>query len=148
MRLGLGADAFQDSMGTVGLVEDEQILAAVVYHGYNEFSTGRKSCWASIASLPHSNWCTRRYLKAILTYPFEGLGVCVLQVMTARANKDARRFNEKLGFKRVGPARRGFDGRQDAILYDMLPHEAAKWLGYEPTAWKESVKDGRNIRRR
>lgn len=138
MRLGLGADAFADCCGTVGLEEDGHILAAVVFNGHQTFpETGRSTCWASIAAWPGANWCTRRYLKAILAYPFEVLQVCVLRTMCAKRNREARSFNEKLGLKRTGCARRGWDGRHDAIHYDMLPHEAAKWLGYEPQAWRQ-----------
>ena len=142
MRLGLGADAFQDLCGTVGLEDDNgQILAAVVYTNFNVFpESGRSQCWASIASMPGTNWCTRRYLKAILAFPFDVLGICVLRTMCHRGNKDARRFNEKLGLKWTGIARRGWDGVNDAIHYDMLPKDAAKWLGYEPTAWLDSKK--------
>lgn len=138
MRLGLGADAFLNTCGTVGIDEGEQTLAAVVYTDYHVFPpTGRTQCWASIASLPGANWCTRRFVKAILAYPFDILGVCVLRTMCAKRNKAARNFNDKMGFKRTGTARRSWDGKQDAVHYDLLPHEAAKWLGYEPDAWKQ-----------
>ena len=137
MRLGLGPDAFSNTCGSVAIEEDGQILAAVVYSNFSNFTdTGRAMCWASIAAIEGTNWCTRRFLKAILAYPFEGLGICVLRTMCAKTNKKARRFNEKLGLRFSGIARRSWDGRQDAAHYDMLPHEASKWLGYEPTGWK------------
>lgn len=140
MRLGLGASAFQNMCGNVGIEEDDQILAAVIYTGYERFpDTGLSLCWASIASMPNTNWCTRKFVKAMLAYPFDILGVCSLRTMCAKTNKDARRFNEHLGLKRTGTARRGWNGKQDAVHYDLLPHEASKWLGYEPTAWKEGT---------
>lgn len=142
MRLGLGADAFPRCCGSVGVEEDGQILAAAVYTDYQVFPyTKRSSCWASIAGMPNTNWCTPKFVKAILSYPFDALGVCVLRTMCAKRNKAARNFNEKLGLKRTGTARRSWDGNQDAVHYDLLPHEAAKWLGYEPTAWKEEPKE-------
>lgn len=134
MRLGLGAAAFQDTIGSVAL-EDEngQIYAAVIYTNYMDFQeTGGSLVWASIAALPGVYWCTPRFLKAILAYPFEVLGVSVLRTQCRRRNKEARRFNEKIGMTFAGIARRSWDGKQDTAHYDMLPHEAAKWLGYEP----------------
>lgn len=140
MRLGLGASAFQNSCGTVGVEEDGNVLAAVIYTDYQVFPrTKRSCCWASIAAMPNVNWCTRGFVKAILSYPFDVLGVCVLRTMCAKSNKQARRFNEHLGLTRTGTARRGWDGNEGAIHWDLLPHEAAKWLGYEPTAWKEGT---------
>lgn len=140
MRLGLGADAFLNMCGSVALEEEGQILAAVVYTNFQRYpTTGRGECWASIAAMPGSNWCTRGFVQAIVSYPFETLGVYVVRTMHARDNADARRFNEKLGLRRAGACRRAWDGYKDAIVYDMLPKEAAKWLGYTPEAWKEAA---------
>ena len=104
MRLGLGAAAFPSTIGTVAL-EDEngQILAAVVYHNFERWpDTGRCMVWASIAALPNTYWGTRRFLRAIVAFPFEILGACVVRTMCAKTNKEARRFNEKFGLKRTG----------------------------------------------
>ena len=134
MRLGLGAAAFPNTIGSVAL-EDEngQIYAAVIYTNYEHWDdTGLSMCWASIAALPGVYWATPRFIKAILSYPFEILGVCVLRTQCRRRNKEARRFNDKIGMTLTGVARRSWDGKQDTAHYDMLPHEAAKWLGYEP----------------
>ncbi len=139
MRLGLGAQAFQDCCGTVGL-EDENggIMAVVVFNQYVKHSTtGLATCHGSIAALPGTNWASRRYIKAFLAYAFEGLAVSCLICQAAKGNRRSRDFIEALGFRRAGKIRRGLDGRQDAMLYDMLPKNAAKWLGYEPTAWKD-----------
>ena len=138
MRLGLGADAFPDICGSVAHEVDGQIIAATVFTNFSVFPESQRSqCWASMASLPNTTWCTRRYVRAFLAYPFDILGVCVLRTMCSRGNKDARRFNEKLGLKWTGIARRGWDGVNDAVHYDMLPKDATKWLGYEPKAWLE-----------
>lgn len=147
MRLGLGADAFLNTCGSVANEdEDGNILACVVYTGYETFrETGEAQCWASIAGLPKTRWCTRKFVKAILSYPFEHLGVGVLRTMCAKSNMDARRFNEHLGLRFIGKGRKGWDGKQAAFYYDMLPHEATKWLGYEP---KRIEDDGRQERRR
>ena len=138
MRLGLGASAFQTACGTVAVEKDGNTLAAVIYTDYQVFPrNGRSCCWASIAAMPNVNWCTRGFVKAMLAYPFDVLGVCVLRTMCDKRNKQARRFNEHLGLNLTGIARRGWDGHFPAAHYDMLPHEAERWLGYEPTAWKE-----------
>jgi len=138
MRAGLGAGAFQDSCGTVGVEQDGNIVAATVYTRFHRFAeTGNASCEVSIAALPGVNWASRRVIAAFLSYPFDCLGVAVLQARCAKKNKPARDFVERLGFRRGGIARRAYDGREWMVFYDMLPHEAEKWLGYEPTLWKE-----------
>ena len=140
MRLGLGINAFSDCVGTVAVEDDKDyVLAAVVYNRYQEWDNGRRICEASIAALPGVNWATKRFIKAILVYPFEVLGVSMINVICTTGNKKAQRFNAKLGFRRAGTVRRGYDGKRNAIIYDMLPHEASKWLGYEPTAWREPL---------
>ena len=140
LQLGLGASAFPTACGSVGLEDDGMIIAATIYTNHDVFpTTGVTYCWASIAGLPGVNWCTRRYVKAILTYPFEVLGVRVVRTMCDRQNKQARQFNRKLGLRQSGIARHGWDGRRDAVHYDLLPQDAEKWLGYRPTAWQNTV---------
>ena len=143
MRIGLGAGAFQNACGTVGVERDGHILAATVYSHFVRFpETGCASCEVSIAALPGANWCSRRVLAAFLSYPFDCLGVSVLQARAAKRNKVSRKFMERIGFRRGGVARRGYDGREWMVFYDMLPHEAERWLGYEPTLWKEENANG------
>ena len=138
MRVGLGAGAFQDSCGSVGVERDGQILAATVYTRFHRYAeTGNASCEVSIAAMPNERWCSRRAIKAFLAYPFDCLGVAVLQARCAKRNKVARDFVERVGFRRGGIARRAYDGKEWMVFYDMLPHEAERWLGYEPTLWKE-----------
>lgn len=140
MRLGLGADAFPSICGSVHVEEDNMILAAVVYTNLTIFDNGRCMCWASIAAIPGSNWATRRFIKAILSYVFDSIGACVLVTMTAKSNRVARRFNEHLGLKRAGVVPRAFDGEEDAVHYVMKPEDAKKWLGYIPQAWHQRRK--------
>lgn len=143
MRLGMGASAFPTICGSVGHHDDDgNILAAVVYTDYSVFpETGRGVCWGSIASMPGTNWCTRRFVRAFLSYAFDGLGVCVLRALCARNNMPSRQFMEKLGMRFVGRGRRGFDGKQDAMYYDMIPPEAERWLGYRPVPIKQKEAD-------
>ena len=143
LRLGLGAGAWSDSCGTVGVERDGQILAATVYNRFHRYpETGCATCEVSIAALPGVLWCSKRVIAAFLAYPFDCLGVSVLQARAAKKNMVSRQFMERIGFRRGGMARRGFDGREWMVFYDMLPHEAERWLGYEPTLWKEEQGNG------
>ena len=108
-----------------GVVLDGQLIAGVVYNEYRELRHGRTMC-ASIASIS-PRWATRKTLRDLFAYPFRQIEVRRLWSTTARRNKNARTVLERLGFKFEGIARRSHDGRQDAAVYGMLPHEC-RWL--------------------
>lgn len=126
-RLSIPLEAF-GSYAATAVVRDGDIIAGVVWHNYREHMIE-----VSVAA-NDARWATPRILGGLLAYPFQQLGVSRLQAIVRRRNARSRRFVEGIGFKYEGKARRGWDGRQDAVIYSMLPDEAAKWL--------ERVKNG------
>ena len=138
MRLGQGAAAFPDACGIIGVDKDGDIAASAVYTGYTRFDNGRAICAMNVAALPGVLWCLRPVIEALLSYPFDTIGVSALQASCKRENAKAQDFLRRLGFKRTGALRLGCGKTQDLIIFDMLPNEAKKWLGYVPTAWREA----------
>ena len=108
-----------------GVILDDELIAGVVYSDYRPLKQGA-SMQASIASVS-PRWATRKVLRSLFAYPFTQMEVSRLWAYTARKNKKARDLLDRLGFKYEGMARRGYDGRQDAATFGMLPHEC-RWL--------------------
>ena len=59
-------------------------------------------------------------------YPFNQLGVNRITGLVAKKNKEARRFDEHLGFKYEGNMRHAL-ADDDMLIYGMLKREC-KWL--------------------
>lgn len=129
-HLNAPAGTFNNSI-CIGIAEgggtpSDRMIGAVAYHNGKEFHNGRLICEASIATTS-PKWATRGVLRAVFGYPFLNLGVVCLRTTCDRKRKKIRKFNERLGFKYEGIARKLFDGERDAAVYSMLPHEC-KWL--------------------
>ena len=106
----------------IGFVRDGRLLAAAVYHNY----TGHDIHLSGAAD--SQLWATKPAIRMLFWYPFVDRGVRRVTTVTAKKNRRARRFNEKVGFRVEGTVRKGFDGRDDAIIYGMLREEADRWL--------------------
>ncbi|MEE8288915.1 MAG: GNAT family protein [Nitrosomonadaceae bacterium] len=110
-----------DMYAAIGFVEDEELVAGAIYHDFK----GHSVEISFAATTP--KWCSLKSGRVVLNYPFEQLGVERLQAITAKSNKAARSFLERAGFVYEGKARRGFNGKEDAMIYSMLKEEAEKW---------------------
>lgn len=109
----------------IGVLENNQPIAGVVYHDYRGHSIQ-----LSMASTS-PRWCTRTTLRHLLGYPFLQLGVARITACTAKGNKQLRSLVERLGFQLEGRLRRGFDGRRDMLIYGLLREEATRWIGQD-----------------
>ena len=81
---------------------------------------------AHIAGKPGKRWLNRDFLFAMFDYPFNQLGVNRITGLVAKKNKEARRFDEHLGFKYEGNMRHAL-ADDDMLIYGMLKREC-KWL--------------------
>lgn len=81
-----------DSLCTgIGLLEDGELIAGVLYNGCNGRSVS--------AHIAIDGQITREFLQRIFDYPFKQLRVNVIIGTVDSENLAARRFDEKLGFK-------------------------------------------------
>ena len=122
--VGLRVD--EDDFGactTIGLEEDGNLIAGVVYNLYN----GPSICM-HVAAEPGKRWMTRDYLFRCFAYPFIQLDCNRVTGIVKADNLEARRFDEHLGFKQEGVIRKGAADGSDMILYGMLKEEC-RWLG-------------------
>lgn len=110
--------ARSEGMAAIGLRKDGQLVAGVVYEGFN----GR-NIWIHVAALPGSRWMTRDYLRACFEYPFTVCGVDRLSGYVNESNTAARRFDEHLGFREEARLTGAAPDGGDVILYVMWKKE-------------------------
>lgn len=114
----LGASQYE----AIGLEENGELIAGVVYDSYEENARIASYC-AGVGK----RWLTREFLWAMFDYPFNQLNVNVIINTVSTDNKESMRFTEHLGFKEVARIEGGAsDG--DLIIY-VLYKKDCKWIG-------------------
>lgn len=101
-------------MKGLGLEKDGELIAGVVYEGYNGTNV-----WMHVAAEPGARWMTRDYLRYCFYYPFIELGCKRVSGYVEASNTEARRFDEHLGFKREAVLEGAATDGGDVILYVM-----------------------------
>lgn len=106
---------------TIALVEDDRIIAAVLYDGFNG-----ASIHMHVAAEPGKRWLDRKFLWKCFDYPFRQLGCNLIIGPVAESNLAARKFDEHLGFEIQATLKDAHpDG--DLLIYGMYKHQC-KWL--------------------
>ena len=103
----------------LGIVRDGQAVGGVVFHSYR---AGAGDIEVAGAVDPGFR-IGPAGLRRVLRYAFVQLGCTRVTIRTAKGNKVARRFAERLGFQLEGMLRHGFDGRQHLVVYGLLARE-------------------------
>lgn len=115
-------DRFGNDCVALGLEEDGELIAGVVFNWY----TGASICM-HVAAEPGKRWLNRDFLYRSFAYPFLQLKCNRITGLVKVDNLDAQRFDEHLGFVKEGIIRQGADDKTDFILYGMLKDEC-RWL--------------------
>lgn len=89
----MGGDLRLGSKGIINRAANNEVLAAVLYDGYNG-----ANIFPHIASRPGSRWLTRDFLRVMFHYPFVQLGCRRMTALVDMSNTRSRRFNKHLGF--------------------------------------------------
>lgn len=112
---------------TIGILDGPTLIAGVVYHNYIESPMGNPiMCEISCAAID-KRWSNRYTLKRLFSYPFSELKVGRLQVTIPVESQGVIKFNEKLGFKYEGTARKAHFLGGDVAVLGMLKDEC-RWL--------------------
>jgi RimJ/RimL family protein N-acetyltransferase len=114
MRTTLPGLRLAEDMVAIGLRRDEQLVAGVIFDGFN----GR-NLWMHVAASPGRRWLTRNYLRACFAYPFKVCGVDRVTGYVDASNLQARRFDEHLGFEEEARLAGAASDGGDVILYVM-----------------------------
>lgn len=109
-----GGVARVEGMRAIGLRRDGELVAGVVYEGYN----GR-NIWMHVAAIPGARWMSREFLHAVFAYPFDLCKVDRVSGYVNESNLQARRFDEHLGFKEEARLRGAAPDGGDVLVYVM-----------------------------
>ncbi len=77
----------------LGWTEGGELIAGVAYNDFN----GVNICM-HVAAVPGKRWLRREFLFTCFDYPFNQLKAKRITATVAEGNKEARKFDEKLGF--------------------------------------------------
>lgn len=103
--------ALVDNMTALGLERDGELIAGVIYEGFNGHNV-----WMHCA-IPGR--LTREFINACFHYPFVQLGCKRVSGYVEASNIKARLFDEHLGFKPEARLRGAASDGGDVILYAM-----------------------------
>ena len=106
-----------DPCVAIGVEHKGRLIAGVVYNEYR----GNDIRLHVAAISPR--WATRKNISALLAYPFIQLGCKRITGVVRAKNKEARKFDEGIGFIYEGTVRKGAENGDDLIIYGMLKNE-------------------------
>lgn len=119
-------DQFPDSKA-IGVVDEEKLLAAVIYSHYRETPDGKPHSVEMSIYTTDRRWATKRTLKEIFSYPFIQLGVERVQITTSVNNHQMNDLAPRLGFVKEGTHRKAHTTGEDAFSWSMLKNEC-RWI--------------------
>ena len=114
--------AFVSNMTAVGLERDGELIAGVIYEGFNGHNV-----WMHCA-IPGR--LTREFLHYCFQYPFLELGCKRVSAYVEASNAKARRFDEHLGFKPEARLRGAASDGGDVILY-VMTREGCRYVAQD-----------------
>ena len=118
----LGLKSTFPEASAIGLEQDGEIIASVVYDNYN-----KASICMHVAAVPGARWMTKEYLYAAFAYPFLQLKVEKIIGLVGSQNLVAQRFDEHLGFT-VEAKVTNAHPEGDLLIYSMAKGDC-RWLG-------------------
>lgn len=117
---GIGGSPSYEHNATIGIEQDGELLAGVVYFDYNG-----KSITAAIHGVGR-RWLNREFLWFMFYYPFEQLKVVRITAGIETFNEKSHNLVQKLGFTHEATLQKA--GRfGDLHVYRMF-REDCKWL--------------------
>lgn len=106
--------AYVENMKSLGLERDGELVAGVLYEGYNG-----PNVWMHVAAVPGRRWMQRDYLWYCFHYPFNEMGVQRISGYVNASNTQARSFDEHLGFKVEATLSGAAPDGGDVLIYVM-----------------------------
>lgn len=107
---------------TIGVGVNGKPAMGVVYSMFREERHGN-DVRVTIAAESHMPWAKPSVLRTIFQYPFETLGCVRITCVIKEGNDRSLNLAKRLGFRKEGVLRRGWDGKTNALVYSMLKHE-------------------------
>lgn len=106
----------------IGVERNGVLIGGCLYSDYRPCpGGGNVVMWAC----GKTGWISRRVIAAMFSHPFVTLNCHRVTVMIRRGNKASRKLVEGLGFVQEGKIRRGYNTREDTIIFGLLRDEFA-----------------------
>lgn len=109
----------------IGVISNGKMMAGVVYH---DFQPRLGTIQLSMAAV-NPMWARRANLRALLSYPFNQLGVFKAWIATASDNTHGLKTFEHIGFKREAVLAHQFGRKRHAIVMRMLKPDFDRLFG-------------------
>lgn len=93
----IGIAAFRSDAQAIGLERGGKLVAVCVFDTFSS-----RDCYMHIASDGSGHWLTRTFLKVCFIFPFVQCGLPRVSSPIAESNRQALKFNMKLGFTQEG----------------------------------------------
>lgn len=110
-------------MEGIGLRRDGELVAGVIYEGWNDHN-----CWMHVCAEPGARWMTRSYLRECFEFPFVERGLRTVRGHVNASNAAARRLDEHLGFREEARLCGAASDGGDVILY-VMRREECRFIG-------------------
>jgi len=126
----------------LGIVKKDILIGGVLFHNLHTFR-GKPVCIEVSIACDSPRWATKQTLRQLFAYPFVQLGCATLIARIRKSNKRSRKLcegprirksnkrsrklYEGLGFEIVGKVPRGYDGKEDVMIYAMTS-DKCRWI--------------------
>lgn len=103
-----------DGMTCIGLLRDGEIVAVMVWEGFNGVNI-----WGHLVAEPGSRWMTRNFLRSCFVYAFDICKVKRISGYVNESNYAAVRLDEHLGFTVETKLKGAAPDGGDVLIYVM-----------------------------
>lgn len=121
MEAARGAAEF-GKFTAIGIGHNGHPLAGFVFSEYRPEPHGA-DIRVTVAAEPGTHWARPAILRYLFDYVFNQLGCARATFVIREGNEHAERVSKKLGFRKEGVIRRGWDGKTNALIYGLLKTE-------------------------
>jgi hypothetical protein len=112
--------AFNEPYNAIGFLKHGKLVAGVIFD-----NKGESNVCMHVAGVG-KHWLTPEFLFACFDYPFNQLGLRRVTGLVPKKNKQARKFDEHLGFKLEGTMKHALKN-DDLLVYGLLK-ENCRWI--------------------
>lgn len=109
----------------IGVARGGRLVGGCLYSNYVPCHGGGGNI--QIWAVGETGWVSRRVIRVMLGYPFDQLQCHRITALAKKSNRASRALLEGLGFVVEGKIRRGFDMRNDMMVYGLLRAEC-RWI--------------------
>ncbi len=117
--------ALSSSMRALGLERDGQLVAGVLYEGWN-----KSNVWMHVAILPGHTF-TRRFVHTAFEYPFGQVGVNRATAWVDVSNRESTALVRRIGFEHEALLKGAANDGGDVVLW-VMRKERCRWLRHAP----------------